>query len=69
MNGGDKNRKHYIECINCFIICLSDKHVLNNNDHKWATSQQNLSSGFPSKQDSNQSPQLQRLARKLKFRS
>ena len=27
----------------------------------------NLSSVFPTKQDSNQSPQLQRLARKLKF--
>ena len=35
----------------------------------WATSQQNLSSGFPTKRDSNQSPQLQRLAKKLKFRS
>ena len=33
----------------------------------WAPSQENLSSGFPSKRDSNQSPQLQRLARKLKF--
>ena len=28
---------------------------------------QNLSSGFPTKQDSNQSPQLQRQARKLRF--
>ena len=31
----------------------------------WAWTQQNLSSGFLTKQDSNQSPQLQRLARKL----
>ena len=33
----------------------------------WTSSQENLSSGFPSKRVSNQSPQLQRLARKLKF--
>ena len=33
----------------------------------WASTQQNLSSGFLKKRDSNQSPQLQRLARKLKF--
>ena len=33
----------------------------------WATSKENLSSGFPKKRISNQSPQLHRLARKLKF--
>ena len=33
----------------------------------WASSRQNLSSGFPTKRVSNQSPQLQSLARKLKF--
>ena len=33
----------------------------------WASSQENLSSGFPSKRASNQSPQLLRLSRKLKF--
>ena len=33
----------------------------------WASTRQNLSSGFQTKQVSNQSPQLQRLARKLKF--
>ena len=32
----------------------------------WASMQENLSSGFQTKRDSNQSPQLQRLARKLK---
>ena len=37
-------------------------------DNKWALSRQNLSSGLPTKPDSNQSPRLQRLARKLKFR-
>ena len=34
---------------------------------KWASSRENLSSGFPSKRDSNQSPQLQRQSRKLNF--
>ena len=34
---------------------------------KWAKLLENLSSGFPSKRVSSQSPQLQRLARKLKF--
>ena len=33
----------------------------------WASSRENLSSGFPTKRVSNRSPQLQRLARKLKF--
>ena len=37
--------------------------------YNWATTQQNLSSGFPTMQNSNQSPKLQRLAIKLKFRS
>ena len=32
-----------------------------------ASPRENLSSGFPAKRDSNQSHQLQRLARKLKF--
>ena len=33
----------------------------------WASLRENLSSGFPTKRVSKQSPQLQRLARKLKF--
>ena len=33
----------------------------------WASSRENLSSGFPTKRVSKQFPQLQRLARKLKF--
>ena len=33
-----------------------------------ALSRQNLFLGFPTKRDSNQSPQLQRLARKLQVR-
>ena len=35
----------------------------------WASRQQNLSSGFPTKRVSNQPLQLQKLARKLKFHS
>ena len=35
----------------------------------WASSQENLSLGFPTKRDSNQPAQLQILARKLKYRS
>ena len=35
---------------------------------KCTLSRENLSSGFPSKRDSNQSLRLQRLARKLNFR-
>ena len=34
----------------------------------WATSRENLSSGFPTREDSNRPAQLQRLARVLKFR-
>ena len=34
-----------------------------------ATKRENLSSGFPTERVSNQSPQLNRLARKLKLRS
>ena len=37
-------------------------------ENTWTSSRENLSLGFPSKWDSNQSHQLQRLARKLKFR-
>ena len=35
----------------------------------WSLTRENLSFGFPTKCDSNQPAQLQRLARKLKFRS
>ena len=35
----------------------------------WASTRQNLSSGFPKERDTNQSAQPQRLARKLKFHS
>ena len=36
-------------------------------EDNWASSRENLSSGFPSKRVSNQSHKLQRLARKLKL--
>ena len=35
--------------------------------HVWVTTRQNLSSGIPTKRDSNRSLKLQRLARKLNF--
>ena len=40
---------------------------LDGTSFKWASSRQNLSSGFPTKRVSSQSPQLQRLARKNKI--
>ena len=36
--------------------------------HNWASTRETLSSGFPTKQYSNQSIQLHGLARKLRFR-
>ena len=43
--------------------------LIASNEHiRWATMRENLSSWFPTKRNSSQSPQLQRLARKLKFR-
>ena len=42
--------------------------LLDTGSNNWAATRENLSSGFTTKQDSNQSPQLQRLSRKLKFR-
>ena len=35
--------------------------TINNSINNWASSRENLSSGFPTEWDSNQSPQLQRL--------
>ena len=37
--------------------------VLNQVHYIWVVMQENLSSGFPTRQDSKQSPQLQRLAK------
>ena len=57
--------------INIFVVegCLIYEAVLAYKQLINGLLQENLSSGFPTKQVSNQSPQLQRLARKLKFRS
>ena len=49
----------------CFIFT---KLIITFFYYTWASTRQNLSLGFPTKRDSNQSPQLQRLARKSKFR-
>ena len=53
----------------CFTTCkeIAEKHQKVNYKSIWASTRQNPSSGFPTKQVSNQSPQLQRLARKSKF--
>ena len=40
-----------------------DQILVSKTNYHWASSQQNLSSGVPTKRDSNQYPQLQRLAR------
>ena len=50
------------------IIILNDRRVTERPVKKWASSRENLSSGFSTKRVSNQSPKLQRLARKMKFR-
>ena len=56
--------------LQCVVVVFHDHtHLLfaNSKIEIWASSRENLSSGFPTKRDSNQSPQLQRLARKKKF--
>ena len=54
---------------NCTCMFKTEKEVIFMHDTNiWASLRQNQSSGFPTKRDSNQSHQLQRLARKLKFR-
>ena len=49
-------------------MCLRCSQCDENQNHNRASTRQNLSLGFPTKRCSNQSPQLQRPARKLKFR-
>ena len=51
------------------LVCHSIDFTIEQNIVKMLNARQNLSSGFPTKQDSNQSSQLQRIARKMKFRS
>ena len=47
--------------------CRKDSFLANEDSISiWASTRENLSLGFLTKRDSNQSPQLQRLARKLK---
>ena len=46
---------------------LSFQSAVSNLHIKWVSSRENLTLGLPTKRVSNQSPQLQRLARKLKF--
>ena len=51
-----------------FIIYFGKLHISYNTlTINWASMRENLSLGFPKKRDSNQSPQLQRLAGIVKF--
>ena len=51
-------------CRAVFYVCYLDAGKLH---RKWASSRENLSSGFVTRVDSNRPPQLQRLAAVLKF--
>ena len=53
-------------CRDEFYLAMDDAELVNRLGNLYST-RQNLSWGFPTKRDSNQSPQLERLARKLKF--
>ena len=57
----------YTKCINVIIDSIGPSIILRSIYE--ATTRENLSSGFPTERVSNQSPQLNRLARKLKLRS
>ena len=56
-------RRNVTNCLACNILLFNNCLLV----YIWASSRENLSSVFPTKLDSNQSPQLHRLARKLKF--
>ena len=51
------------ETVSTFSLVLNSSHVKSIR----SATRENLSSGFPTKRVSSQSPQLQRLARELKF--
>ena len=51
-----------------WILMPTPVTILMEDIHIWAETRENLSSGFPTKRDSNQSPQLHPTARKIKFR-
>ena len=58
--------QHFLFGLIGAAVNISD--IQANTAGKWASSQENLSSGFPTKRVSNQSPQLHRLASEFKFR-
>ena len=67
-SGGDKRIKFTLPPIIFAAYRLSHRYKEQSEEVCiWASLPQNLSLGFVTKQDSNQSPQLQRLARELKF--
>ena len=53
-------------CRDEFYLAMDDAELVNRLGNLYSM-RQNLSLGFPTKQDSNQYPRLQRPARKLKF--
>ena len=56
----------YTNFLKCILIHICS-YVFATYTYIWASPRENLSLGFPSKWGSNQSPQLQRFTRKLKF--
>ena len=59
---------HYFSAVFYWGYCWSTTMWTRwNNEIKWVSPRENLSSGFPTQWDSNQSAQLHRLARQLKF--
>ena len=61
-----KKMKESQKLNNC--LHLAAGHAIIFANISWASTRQNLSSGFPTKRDSNQSPHLQRLPRRSKLR-
>ena len=59
-NKGADQPAHMRSLLSAFVICFLESII-------WTSLQENLSSGFPTKRDSSQFPQLLRLAIKLKF--
>ena len=60
--------KGYINSRRKIIAASASEHIWWRWDSRWASLRQHLSLGFQTKWDSNQPAQLQRLARKMKFR-
>ena len=60
-------KQYVIVLLEVFVMGIVSK-ISRTRNSIWPSSRENLSSGFPSKRFSNQSPQLHRLSRNVKFR-